>query len=141
MGVVPVDPITKTVIITGIVEMLMVPVVVYLVKRAIGKRLDAFDSKREEARVERAEAERLKIEQREAERGIVLAIARTMLLDNYEKCMDKGYYSVEEREVYSKLYQNYKDDNGNGIIDAIAVRIRELPTEPPKHPHERREDF
>ena len=126
------DPALRAVIITGIVEMLMVPVVVYLVKRAIGKRLDQFDSKREEARVERAEAERLKIEQREAERGIVLAIARTMLLDNYEKCVDKGYYSVEEREVYSKLYQNYKDDNGNGIIDAIAVRIRELPMEPPK---------
>lgn len=115
-------------IVAGVVELLMLPLLLHI----LGKRLDQFDSKREEARVERAEAERVKIEQREAERGIVLAIARTMLLDNYEKCMDKGYYTVEEREVYSKLYNNYKNDSGNGIIDAIAVRIRELPTEPPK---------
>lgn len=127
------DQALKTVIITGVIELLAVPVVVYLVKRAIGKRLDQFDGKREEARVERAEAERKKIEQREAERGIVLAIARTMLLDNYEKCMDKGYYTVEEREVYSKLYENYANDGGNGIIEAIAGRIRALPMEPPRH--------
>ena len=126
------DPALKTVIITGIVELLAVPVIVFLVKRAIGKRLDQFDEKREEARAERAENERVKQVQREAERTIVLSIARTMLLDNYEKCMNKGYYSVEEREVYSKLYDSYKNDNGNGIIDAIATRIRELPTEPPK---------
>jgi len=126
------DPMLKTVLITGIVELLAVPVVVFLVKRAISKRLDRFDERREEARIERAESERKKIEQREAERSIVLAIARTMLLDNYEKCMEKGYYTVEEREVYSVLYKNYKNDNGNGVIDAIAERIRELPMEPPK---------
>lgn len=126
------DPALRAVIITGIVEMLMVPVVVYLVKRAIGKRLDQFDSKREEARIERAEIERKKVEQRDAERTIVLAMARTMLLDNYEKCMAKGYYSVEEREVYSKLRAAYAEDGGNGVIDAIAPRIRALPTEPPE---------
>ncbi len=126
------DPMLKTVLITGIVELLAVPVVVFLVKRAISKRLDRFDERREEARIERAENERRKIEQREAEHGIVLAMARTMLLNNYEKCMAKGYYTVEEREVYSVLYQNYKNDNGNGVIDAIAERIRALPMEPPK---------
>lgn len=135
------DPMLKTVLITGIVELLAVPVVVFLVKRAIAKRLDRFDEKREEARIERAENERKKIEQREAERGIVLAIARTMLLDNYEKCMEKGYYTVEEREVYSKLYKNYKNDSGNGVIDAIAARIRELPMEPPKHHHDDDEEL
>lgn len=126
------DQAITQVIVAGVVELVALPVMIFIIKRSIGKRLDQFDDKREEARVERAEAERKKIEQREAERGIVLAIARTMLLNNYEQCMDKGFYSVEEREVYSKLYQNYKDDNGNGIIDAIAVRIRELPTEPPR---------
>lgn len=126
------DPMIGSVLVAGIVEMLMVPVVVFLVKRAIGKRLDSFDSKREEARVERAEAERLKIEQREAERTIILAMSRTMLLDNYEKCIDKGFYSLEEREVYHKLYEAYKSDGGNSIIDEIAPRIRRLPIEPPK---------
>lgn len=126
------DPALKTVIITGIVELLMVPVVVYLVKRAIGKRLDHFDEKRDEARIAQAEAERKMIEQREAERTIILAMSRTMLLDNWEKCMDKGCYTVEEREVYHKLYLAYKSDGGNSIIDEIAPRIRALPMEPPK---------
>lgn len=126
------DPALRAVIITGIVEMLMVPVVVYLVKRAIGKRLDHFDEKRDEARIAQAEAERKMIEQREAERTIILAMSRTMLLDNWEKCMDKGCYTVEEREVYHKLYLAYKSDGGNSIIDEIAPRIRALPMEPPK---------
>ena len=126
------DPMLKTVIITGVVELLAVPVVVFLVKRVIAKRLDAFDEKREEARLERAEVERRKIEQREAERTIILAISRTMLLNNWEKCMEKGYYTIEERDVYHKLYEAYRNDSGNGIIEEIAPRIRALPMEPPK---------
>lgn len=129
------------VVITGAVELLMLPVIIFLIKRSLGKRLDTFDAKRDEARIALAESERVAREQRDAERTIVLAIARTMLLDNYEKCMTKGFYTLEEREVYSKLYKSYKDDSGNGVIDAIAPRIRELPTEPPRHPHEDREDF
>ncbi len=126
------DPMLKTVLITGIVELLAVPVVVFLIKRAIGKRLDRFDARREEARIAQAENERKAIEQREAEHDIVLAIARTMLLDNFEKCMDKGCYTVEEREVYHKLWTSYARDGGNGIIEEIAPRIRALPMEPPK---------
>lgn len=129
------------VVITGAVELLMLPVIIFLIKRSLGKRLDTFDAKRDEARIALAESERVAREQRDAERTIVLAIARTMLLDNYEKCMDKGFYTLEEREVYSKLYKSYKDDSGNGVIDAIAPRIRELPTEPPKHHHDDHQDF
>ena len=126
------DPILKGALITGVVELLMIPVVVFVLKRAIGKRLDHFDEKREMARVEHAENERMKMEQREAERTIILAMSRTMLLDNYEKCVDKGCYTVEEREVYHKLYEAYKNDGGNSVIDEIAPRIRALPFEPPK---------
>ena len=104
------------------------PLVVFIMQRATGKRLDAFDEKREE----REERERRETERREAEHAIVLAIARTMLLDNFEKCMDKGYYTVEEREVYSKLYASYISDGGNGVISTVAARIRELPLEPPE---------
>ena len=126
------DPITTQLVITGAVEVLMVPILVFVLKRIVGKRLDSFDEKRDEARLAQAEAESKKIEQREAERAIVLAIARTMLLNNYERCMEKGFYSVEEREVYGRLYRNYADDGGNGVIEVIAPRIRALPTEPPK---------
>lgn len=127
------DQAMTQVVIAGVIELLALPILIFVVKHVIGKRMDAFDEKREQARVEQREAERTAIEQREAERSIVLAIARTMLLNNYEKCLSKGYYSVEERDVYSKLYESYKLDHGNGVIDAIAKRIRELPTEPPKN--------
>lgn len=122
------EAITPAVIAAGAVNIVAFPLLLWFIKRY----LERFDSKREEARIEQAEAERKKIEQREAERIIVLAMSRTMLLNNYEKCMDKGYYTLEEREVYHKLYEAYKDDGGNSIIDEIAPRIRRLPIEPPK---------
>lgn len=123
------EAITPALIAVGAVNLLAFPLLLWYIKR----HLERFDGKREEARVERAETERKAIEQREAERVIILAMSRTMLLDNYEKCMDKGYYTLEEREVYHKLYEAYKDDGGNSIIDEIAPRIRRLPIEPPKN--------
>ena len=127
------DAITQQVIALAALQLLMCPLIVFLIKRNLGKKLDHMDEKRDEARAEHAESQR----QREAERSMLLAIARTMLLDNFEKCMDKGCYTLDEREVYSLLYESYKEDHGNGVIDAIAERIRELPMEPPKgHEHE-----
>lgn len=121
------EAITPALIVVGIVNLLMFPLLVFLAKRIIGRRLDEFDEKRDEARAEQAEDKK----QREAERSMLLAIARTMLLDNFEKCMEKGCYTLDEREVYSLLYESYKEDKGNGVIDAIAEKIRELPMEPP----------
>lgn len=126
------DQAMTQVVIAGVIELLALPILIFVVKHVIGKRLDAFDEKREEARIAQAESERIAIEQREAERTIILAMSRTMLLNNWEKCMDKGCYTVEEREVYHKLYLAYKSDGGNSIIDEIAPRIRALPMEPPK---------
>ena len=60
----------------------------------------------------------------------LLAIMRTMLKDNADKCFDKGFYSVEEREIYSALYRVYKEYGGNGVIDEMGNRLRPLPYEP-----------
>ena len=120
--------ITPAFFVTGIVNLLAFPLLLLYIKQ----HLERFDGKRERARIERAKVEREAIERREAERVIILAMSRTMLLNNYEKCMDKGYYTLEEREVYHKLYEAYKSDGGNSIIDEIAPRIRALPIEPPK---------
>jgi len=122
------DPALKSAIITGVMDLIAFPLLLWFIKRY----LERFDGKRDRARVEQREAERIAIEQREAERTIILAMSRTMLLDNWEKCMDKGCYTVEEREVYHKLYEAYKSDGGNSIIDEIAPRIRALPMEPPR---------
>lgn len=126
------DPVIIQVIIGGLFEILALPVAIFVLERLIGARLDKFDHKRDEARRAQAESDRKAIEQREAERTIILAMSRTMLLDNYEKCVAKGYYTAEEREVYHRLYNAYKSDGGNSVIDDIAPRIRKLPLEPPK---------
>ena len=60
----------------------------------------------------------------------LLAIMRTMLKDNADRCFDKGYYSVEEREIYSALFRAYKEYGGNGVIDEMGNRLRPLPYEP-----------
>ena len=122
------EAITPALFAVGAVNLVMFPLLVWVIKRY----LERFDGKRDMARAEQAEAERNAAKQREAERVIILAMSRTMLLNNYEKCVDKGYYSLEEREVYHKLYEAYKDDGGNSVIDEIAPRIRALPMEPPK---------
>ena len=127
------DAITPALIAVGVINLLMFPILAWLIKRSLGNKLDTMDEKRDAARMEQAEDKK----QREAERSMLLAIARTMLLDNYEKCIEKGCYTVDEREVYSLLYESYKNDKGNGVIDAIAERIRELPMEPPReHEHD-----
>ena len=122
------ESLTPADIFIGVVNLAVLPLLLWFIKHYLEK----FDGKRDDARAERSELERKKIEQHEAERTMLLAIARTMLLDNFEKCMAKGCYTVDEREVYSLLYESYKDDNGNGVIDVIAKRIRELPMEPPR---------
>ena len=122
------EALTPALFVAGAVNIIAFPLLFWFIKR----QLERFDGKRDDARTEQAEAERNAAKQREAERVIILAMSRTMLLNNYEKCVDKGYYSLEEREVYHKLYEAYKDDGGNSVIDEIAPRIRRLPIEPPK---------
>lgn len=105
-------------VVAFMLNAIITPLVTYITQRVTDKKLDAFDRKREDER-----------QRRDAEHVIVLAIARTMLLDNYEKCMAKGCYTVEEREVYGKLYAAYTKDGGNGVIATVAERIRKLPLE------------
>lgn len=109
------EAIDPSVIVAGCINIVMLPLILWIAKRFLGLKLDRFDEKRE---------------QQEAEHNIILAMSRTMLLDNFEKCVDKGCYTLEEREVYHKLYEAYKKDGGNSIIDEIAPRIRALPMEP-----------
>ena len=114
------DAITQQVLALAALQLLMCPVLAWLIKRMIGKRLDTFDQKRDEAR-----------EQAAAERRLTLAMARSQLLENYERCMDKGFYTVDEREVFHELYDAYHKDGGNGIMTDLRKKIVELPTEPP----------
>lgn len=102
----------------------------------ISHRLKTWDQENTRYRRERQEREKKIAEEQhirnEANDQLTLGMARTMLLDNYEKCVTKGYYSVAEREVYHKLYEAYRHDKGNGVIEELAEKIVDLPTEPPK---------
>ena len=63
-----------------------------------------------------------------AKDDLVLGIARVMLLENYRDCEKKGFYAMEDREVYGKLFAAYKESGGNGIIDQLAPKLREMAT-------------
>lgn len=68
-------------------------------------------------------------EKREAAKDdLILGMARVMLVDNYNRCEEKGFYSTEEREVYRKLFDSYRINGGNGVIDQLAPMLRSLPT-------------
>lgn len=56
-----------------------------------------------------------------------LGMARSMLIQNYEKCLSKGTYTVDEQEVYHELYEAYIAAGGNGVIKNIMDKIIELP--------------
>ena len=56
-------------------------------------------------------------------------LLRERLLDNYKKCMEKGYYSEAERETYGEMFKCYESDpfDGNGIMHQLQPKILALP--------------
>lgn len=82
-------------------------------------------------RTEREEREREIELKQQAKDDLLLGMARVTLLETYQKCEEKGYYSLEDREVYGKLFEAYVTNGGDGVIDQIAPKIRALPTTPP----------
>ena len=64
----------------------------------------------------------------EAKDELLLGMARVMLIENYNRCEGKGHYTTEEREVYGKLFEAYRINGGDGVIDQLAPKIRALPT-------------
>lgn len=57
------------------------------------------------------------------------AMIRDRLLDAYERCMNKGYYTLEERETYGKLYACYHGEpfEGNGVMEQLREEMLKLP--------------
>lgn len=56
-------------------------------------------------------------------------LMRERLLEVYNRCVKKGYYTKEEREVYKPLYECYKSEpfNGNGVIKDLHYIMIRLP--------------
>lgn len=59
----------------------------------------------------------------------LMGILRERLVENYNRCQEKGYYSKEEREVYGKMYECYTQDpfNGNGVIHQLQPVMQNMP--------------
>ena len=73
--------------------------------------------------------------------NLELMMAAQMLYKNYRDCVEKGYYSLEERKVYHPLYEAYIGCSGNGTIKSLGPIMLAMPTEPPEHPRRRKTDF
>lgn len=76
---------------------------------------------------ERADAENSAIQQ--AVIDSLAGILRERLLENYKRCIKKGYYSEKEREVYKEMYKCYTRPpfNGNGVIHDLQPIMVNLP--------------
>ena len=69
-------------------------------------------------------------------------LMRERLLDVYNRCVRKGYYTKEEREVYKPLYECYKSDpfHGNGVMRDLHHIMVRLPLEPYGEPMDDEDD-
>lgn len=54
---------------------------------------------------------------------------RERLLDNYKRCMKKGYYTREEREIYGAMFECYEKEpfNGDGVMHDLRTVMKDLP--------------
>ena len=91
-------------------------VLVFIIKSYIGD-LKQYRKKREK--------------EEKAKDELLLGLARCSLLENYYKCEREGVYSMQNREVYGKLFEAYKECGGDGVIDQLAPKLRKLPTSLP----------
>lgn len=67
-----------------------------------------------------------------AQQGVINSlkgILRERLLDNYKKCIKKGYYSKEEREIFGEMFQCYESEpfNGNGVMHQLRPIMQAMP--------------
>ncbi len=86
-----------------------------------------------EYRKSRELLEEQRLAAQKAERDAMITAQRDLmrerLLDNYNKCIKKGFYTKEEREVYEALFNCYTQPpfDGNGVIHDLHSLMRELP--------------
>ncbi len=84
----------------------------------------------------RDSADKLALQERQAIIESLKGLIRERLLDVYSRCIKKGYYSKEEREVYKPLYECYTSDpfHGNGVMKDLHHIMVRLPMNPGGEP-------
>lgn len=80
-----------------------------------------------------------------AQKAVIVSLKgllRERLLDNYKRCMEKGYYTEAERETYGELFKCYESEpfDGNGMMHQLQPKLVALPwTEEEAKKNRRRE--
>lgn len=84
----------------------------------------------------RDSADKLALQERQAIIESLKGLIRERLLDVYSRCIKKGYYTKEEREVYKPLYECYTSDpfHGNGVMKDLHHIMVRLPMKPDGEP-------
>lgn len=126
------DTITPALFAVGVVNLVMFPVIAFLLKRFIGAKMDMYDEKRE---IARAEAERARQDSR-AWRGAMengmKSLLRAELLHENHKWTQRGYCPFESKQYLERLHDAYKGVGGNSIGDKLYEETINLPSSPDK---------
>lgn len=56
------------------------------------------------------------------------AILRDRLYSEYNRLVDQGYATYDEKENFENMYKNYHSLGSNGVMDHIREEVNELPT-------------
>lgn len=56
------------------------------------------------------------------------AILRDRLYFEYNRLIDQGYATYDEKENFENMYKNYHSLGSNGVMDHIREEVNELPT-------------
>ena len=106
--------------ILAVIEVFIVPLIVFVTQHIVLKRLNEFDEKREKARKENERR------QNAMERGI-RSLLRAELVRAHSKWMPRGYCPLETKEYVSRTYDAYHGMGGNDIGSAMYHDLMELP--------------
>lgn len=122
------EGVTPTLIAVGFVNLLMFPLLVFLIKRFVGQRLDRFDESRELAR---REAEDARTESRLWRTNItngIKSLLRAELLHEHTKWTSRGWCPLESKEYLKRLHDAYAGVGGNDMGDRLYQEVMDLPT-------------
>lgn len=112
---------------------ILIGIVVAAVNTYIGVKIKARDADTRKYREERERNEKERLDSEKKVRKLseesTLALIRVELRDNYLDCKRKGYYSMQDREVFHPLFNIYKGLDGDGIVDQWRDELVQMPTE------------
>ncbi len=125
------DPAIMQVITVAISQTIMVPLLVFVLQKVLGKRLDSFDEKRDQARKEQKARETYRSAWEDSITQGVRSLLRSEIISEYRKATSEGYATLETKEYVEKLHSAYSAVGGNSIGTSMFEAIIAMPTKPP----------